>query len=330
MNELFPFIRLNGFPASQEDVKNRREHVKKIVISHPKYSNTLTQIEEIHFYSKGSVKPDSLFLSGEAGVGKSTVLEEYSDRFPRQIIDNNTVIPILYTSVPVGATPKSVASQLLYSLGDPAYEKGTEISMTSRLLHFINRCKVEMLIIDEFQHLLDRDTKHVLNKASDWVKSFCDNAGVPIILCGYPESKKIFKFNHQLDRRFLSKISLERFRYYTKDEQIEFRAFLKNIDDRLPFVERSKLSAKQLAEKVFYATNGIPSHVNKLLYEATGLAAKSGSDLIDENHLYEAFNRIDISARPYVSNPFMIKNFNLVEAFELEEQQNKEDNKRII
>ncbi|MFO1444486.1 TniB family NTP-binding protein [Bacillus sp. Bva_UNVM-123] len=326
MNEEFAFKRLNGIPASKEDVRNRREHVKKIVIVHPTYSNLLTEIEEIHYYSKGSVKPDSLFLSGEAGVGKSTVLEEYTSRFPRDIVNNNTVIPVLYSTVPVGATPKTVAARLLYSLGDPAYDKGTEISQTSRLLNFIKKCKVELIIIDEFQHLLDRDTKHVLNKASEWVKSFCDEAGVPIILCGFPESKKIFKFNSQLDRRFLTKLSMEGFRYNTRDEQIEFRAFLKNIDDRLPFVDRSLLASKQLADKFFYATNGLPSHLNKLLYEATGLAAKSGSDSIDENHLYDGFNKIDMSTRPFTTNPFTLKNFNIVEAFELEELRSKDAN----
>jgi type II secretory pathway predicted ATPase ExeA len=328
MNEHFQFKKLNGIPASRQDVKNRREHVKRIVISHPMYSFILSQIEEIHFNSKDSVDPDSLFLSGEAGVGKSTVLEAYADRFPKEIIDNTTVIPILYTKVPVGATPKSVASQLLYSLGDPAYDKGTEISQTSRLLHFIKRCKVELILIDEFQHLLDRETKHILNKASDWVKSFCDDAGVPIILCGYPESKKIFKHNEQLDRRFLNKEKMEAFQYYTKEEQIEFRVFLKSLDERLPFVEKSSLAVKQLADKMYYASKGIPSHVKAVVLEATGLAAKSGSDLIDENHLYDAFNMIEISSRPFVTNPFTLKNFNLVEAFELEELKNK--NKKII
>ncbi|MFC0414161.1 TniB family NTP-binding protein [Cytobacillus solani] len=326
MNEQLPFKRLNGIPASKEDVRNRREHVKRIVIAHPNYSDLLTEIEEVHYYSKGSVKPDSLFLSGEAGVGKSTLLEDYTSRFPRDIVNNNTVIPVLYSTLPVGATPKTVAARLLYSLGDPAYDKGTEISQTSRLLNFIKKCKVELIIIDEFQHLLDRDTKHILNKASEWVKSFCDEAGVPIILCGFPESKKIFKFNSQLDRRFLTKLSMEGFRYYTKEEQIEFRAFLKSIDEQLPFIDRSSLASKQLADKFFYATNGIPSHVNKILYEATGLAAKSGNDSIDENHLYDAFNKIEFTTRPFVTNPFTVKNFNIVEAFELEKLRSKDAN----
>jgi type II secretory pathway predicted ATPase ExeA len=325
-NQHFPFKRLNGTPADQNDVRNRREHVKKIVIAHPNYRRILSEVEDIHFYSQESVKPDSMFLSGVAGVGKSTVLEEYSNRFQRKLVNNTTVIPVLYSTVPVGATPKSVASKLLHSLGDPAYEKGTQIGQTSRLLNFIKKCKVELIIIDEFQHLLDRDTQHVLNKASEWVKSFCDEAGVPIILCGFPESKKIFKFNPQLDRRFLMKLKMDGFYYNTKEEQIKFRTFLNSIDKMLPFVESSSLASKQLADKFYYATNGVPSHLNKILYEATALAAKSGSDSIDENHLYEAFNKLEFSTRPFVSNPYTIKNFNIVEAFEIEKLRSKDAN----
>lgn len=253
-------------------------------------------------------------------MGKTTILEEYRNNFERYIKDGYTIVPVLYNKVPVGATPKSVASSLLRSLGDPAYDKGTENSQTARLLHFIKACQVEMIIIDEFQHLIDRETKHVLNKASDWIKSFCDNAGIPIILCGMPESSKIFDHNDQLDRRFSEKIEMDGFNYITKENQIEFRAFLKNMDEKLPFNMNSNLANKKLADKLFYASKGNPYYVNKIILEATTIAAKSGGDFIDENHLYDAFTMIKISKRPYITNPFGKENFNILNAFEREER----------
>lgn len=312
------FDKLNGFPASKAEVKRRREHVKGVVVSHPRYSKVMEKIEELHFYSNGSIEPDSLFLSGETGIGKSTALKEYRDRFSRYINEGYTIVPVLYNKIPVGATPKSVASSLLMSLGDPAYDKGTETSQTARLLHFIDKCKVELIIIDEFQHLIDRETKNVLKKASEWVKSFCDDAGVPIILCGMTESEKIFAVNDQLDRRFPEKVSMFSFKYSSREEQIEFRAFLKNIDEQLPFYNKSYLADKKKADKMFYATNGVPFYVNKILREATTLAAKSGHDSIDENHLYEAFNMIKITNRPFVTNPFADDKFNIMDAFDQE------------
>ncbi|MCH1627416.1 TniB family NTP-binding protein [Ferdinandcohnia quinoae] len=318
MTDSVVYDKLNGFPASMEEVRSRREKVKTLVVPHPRYSFIMSKIEEMHFYSKGSVQPESIFLSGETGVGKTTLLEEYRNRYPRSIIDGYTIVPVLYNKVPVGATPKSVAASLLRSLGDPAYDKGTENSQTARLLYFIKVCKVEMIIIDEFQHLIDRETKHVLNKASDWVKSFCDEAGVPVILCGMPESQKIFAHNAQLDRRFAEKIDMNRFCYTTREEQIEFRGFLKSIDEELPFYHKSFLADKKLSDRMFYATNGVPYYVNKILLEATTIAAKSGNDSLDENHLHEAFNMLKISNRPLVTNPFANEDFDILDAYELE------------
>ena len=319
MNNL-TYENLNGFPASPIEVKKRREHVKAIIISHPRYTSIYKKLEEVHFYSKDSVQADSLFLYGNTGVGKTTILEEYRNNFERYIKDGYTIVPVLYNKVPVGATPKSVASSLLRSLGDPAYDKGTENSQTARLLHFIKACQVEMIIIDEFQHLIDRETKHVLNKASDWIKSFCDNAQVPIILCGMPESSKIFDHNDQFDRRFSEKIEMDGFNYQTKESQIEFRGFLKSLDEQLPFNIKSNLASKKLADKFFYATKGIPYYVNKILLEATTIATKSGDDYIDENHLYEAFSQIKISRRTNLFNPFGSEDFNILDAMELEDR----------
>ncbi|WP_059172005.1 TniB family NTP-binding protein [Bacillus sp. FJAT-27445] len=314
------FQKLNGIPASIIEVKRRREHVKNIIVNHPSYSEILETLEEIHLFSTNSVESESLFLYGIPGVGKSTVLEKYRDQYPRQLINGCTIVPVLYNKVPVGATPKSLASSLLNSLGDPAYDKGTETSQTERLLTFIQKCQVEMIIIDEFQHLIDRETKNVLNKASDWVKKFCDDVGVPIVLCGMPESVKIFEHNEQLDRRFLNKVELGKFNYSTSDEQIYFRTFLNNIDEQLPFFFKSNLAKKSLANKFFYATNGIPSYVNMLIREATTIAAKNGNDFLDENHLYSAFNKLKFSNRPNVTNPFADDNFNIIEAYEREER----------
>lgn len=317
------FKELNGFPADIKEIRSRKEHVKKIIVEHPRYKIILDKIEEIHLLSRGSVLADNLFLYGSTGVGKSTVLKEYASRFHRQIVDGNTKIPILYFKVPVGATPKSVASSMLLAMKDPNYDKGTETNQTARILNFVQKCEVEMVIIDEFQHLIDRETQHVLNRASEWVKKFSEDANIPIILAGMKESEIIFDHNEQLDRRFTEKEELKGFEFSTREEQTEFRIFLNTIDEQLPFPHRSNLADVKMAEKFFYVSNGNPYYINKVLQEATVLAAKSGSDTIDQNHLFSAFNKLKISKRPNIANPFKAEKFNIVEAIAKEERLNK-------
>jgi len=52
-------------------------------------------------------------------------------------------------------------------------------------------CKVELLILDEFQHFQDRDSLKVLKTASDWLKLLMDENGVPIVLAGLPYSHTV-------------------------------------------------------------------------------------------------------------------------------------------
>lgn len=314
---------LNGKPASIHDIKNRKEHVKRIVIEHPKYKAIYKRIEETHLFSLGSSQADGVFLTGISGVGKTTLLKDYTERFPRKVVDGTSIVPILYFKVPVGATPKAVASQILYELGDINFDKGTQVQLTTRIFYFVERCKVEMIIMDEFQHLIDRDTEHVLNKASDWIKTFLEEVNIPVLLCGMPEAEKIFIRNKQLDRRFCIRESLEPFNYRTRDEQNEFRTFLKVIDNELPFQKPANLANPKLAEKIFYATKGVPFFVLKILEEATVEAAKNGMDLITEFELYEAYRKITLSQRPNSVNPFNNNEFNLIDAFDYENRKNK-------
>lgn len=128
------------------------------------------------------------------------------------------------------ATCKSLANALLTAIGDPAAEKGTLISQTNRLTKYFQACSVELLILDEFQHFQDRDSKKVLKTVSDWLKLLMDRTRVPIVLAGLPYSHTILDEigNEQLQRRFATRIELEPFAYETSAERQNFRRFLKD------------------------------------------------------------------------------------------------------
>jgi len=307
------FRPLNGNPPDILEIKRRKQHVENIIVQHPRYLETYKEIEEYHLLSTTSKEPKGLFIYGNTGVGKSSILTGYADRYPKYEDQGITKVPILYSIVPVGATPKSVASSILSSLGDPNFDRGSENDLTERLLKFIAKdiCDVQMIIIDEFQHIIDRETEKVLKKASDWLKSFSDKAGIPMIICGLPESMKIFERNEQLDRRFSIKHPIKKFEYQTKEEQLEFRGFLNVIAEMLPFYSRSNLADKHLSEKIYYASRGVPYYIKLILIEATVCALKSGRDSIDEIDLSIAFDRINISSRKFAKNPFKIEKFNL-------------------
>lgn len=116
------FKPLKGKIPTLKEIKRRKEHVKSIIIPYPRYKSLIDKIEEHHQLSFGSVQPDGLYLYGETGLGKSTILKEYKNKYPSKRIGGSTKLPVLYLTVPVGATPKSVASKILLEMGDPNYD----------------------------------------------------------------------------------------------------------------------------------------------------------------------------------------------------------------
>lgn len=316
------FESLNGKKASNEELKRRVEHVKKIIVHHPNYGGLLEELEMMLVLSEDSVSPEGLYIYGPTGVGKSTVTQEFTARYPRRIVKTEegeyTHVTVLHVRVPPKATPKMLASKILEVMKDPLHHKGTLTELTSRIHHYVRKLGIKMIILDEFQHLIDADTDHVLTTASNWVKTFTEEVQIAVVLCGMPESVSVFLSNPQLDRRYCNKVSLEPFKYGTPEEIIAFRTFLQKIDMDLPFHNRSNIADPHIAAKIYYISKGIPFYVMKLMEKATYFAAVLGADKITETHLAKALPKLKQVARPYVINPFEDNSFDLAAAISSE------------
>lgn len=215
------------------------------------------------------------------------------------------------------SNPKSVASKILHSLGDHFFDKGTEKTMTVRTHLLLKECGVEMIVFEEFQHLIDSDTHKVIRKAADWVKTFSNEVKIPIILCGLPELEKIFVSNEQLDGRFPIRKTIPLYKYRDNEDKFMFKTFLKNVDLALPFANQSHLANNEISSKIFYSSLGNTRQIMNLLEKATELVTSHGQDSISEEYLYLAFNEINNSQRPHIINPFNDK-FNYSEYIDIE------------
>ncbi|URN93097.1 MAG: TniB family NTP-binding protein [Candidatus Pristimantibacillus lignocellulolyticus] len=314
------FSSLNGIALtfSEPEYKERIEHVKKIIVRHPQYEEVYNELEEVHITSQGSVQASQLNLSGRTGAGKTTIVKQYVERHPRKLTDTGTIIPVLYVKVPPRLkTPKALASKILGEMGDLFANSGTDEELGRSIVQFVRDCQTEMIILDEFQHLIDRDTLNVLATASDWLKLLTEELNIPVILCGLPESKDIFEYNEQIDGRYPRRIILEPFGFEEQAQQKKFRLFLKKLDGEMPFSEYSNLSDPMLASKIHYVTEGVPRYIKDILIEATKTSLKRGIDYINEDSLHDAFHRLTRSNQRYAINPFGDARFNYFDAIEI-------------
>ncbi|MGQ7889139.1 TniB family NTP-binding protein [Paenibacillus sp. WC2504] len=322
MDENKEYKRLNGMRVDEKDLQERLLDIENIVVHHKRFTELYNMIHDCHHLN------DGLVIMGDTGAGKSTLFKKYESAYPREtktrIRNNHTEryesVPVLRVELDSNSSPLNVASKMLERLGDP-FTNGTEKVLTARLKRLIPDSDVKVIFIDEVQHIVASDTQKVIYKAADWIKQFANDVKIPIVFGGIKEkAKSIFASNQQLDERFPNKQEFNVFPYSNPDEQKEFRGYLKGIEVKLPFADRSssKIYDPYLAEKIYYASLGTPRTIYHLLRHASSKALRAGSDMLEEKHLFEGFGLLSFETRPKVINPFDGKVFNLSVALEKE------------
>ncbi len=287
-------------------IEDRVRLVEDLYIHFPRNAAVLKAIRECHNHAKTANEAEGVLIQGDTGAGKTTIIRLYARDHLRTPTEDGTIVPVLCASVPVPATCKSLATALLAAIGDPAADRGTQVSQTCRLKKYFQTCRVELLILDEFQHFQDRDSKKILKTVSDWLKLLMDQTRVPIVLVGLPYSHTILDEigNEQLQRRFATRVDLEPFGYETSAEKQDFRRFLNAIDDKLPLAEKSNLADSAMAFCIYQATSGIVAHVMKLIRRATVIALESNCEVLTLEIFALAYEQRLAAYNPSKTNPF--------------------------
>jgi Cdc6-like AAA superfamily ATPase len=168
-------------------LKERIVIVESLFIVYPFLKWCLEKIDECQQFSKLSAEPQCLLITGETGVGKITLSKMHEAKYPRLDLEGGTVVPVLRATIPIPSTSKTLVTTLLNDLGDPNATTGSTHVQTLRLVDLLIACKTELIILDEFQHFIDRDSEKVLAEISDWLKNLIDKWKKPIILMGLPQ-----------------------------------------------------------------------------------------------------------------------------------------------
>ncbi len=213
-------------------------------------------------------------------------------------------MPVVTAAIPVPATAKSLATRLLVALGDPLAERGTTVQQTLRVARLLKEYRVELLILDEFQHFIDRDSNHILLTVANWLKDLINESQVPLVLTGMPYSEVILQANAQLERRFQQRLRLAPFGWDTAEQQIELQTFLQHVDAALPFTEVTHLSDTEMARRIYCATAGVTGAVMKLVRRAAVLAVTRGATRVSQALLAEAYDERLAAGNQHLPHPF--------------------------
>lgn len=275
------------------------------LIRHPAFASAMQAIERCHLYGHHLVEePDCLLITGVSGAGKSTLRRTYAARYPREELEEVTVIRVLELELPAAPTIKNVAERILMALGDPYPDKGSAEAKTGRIITLFKFCGVELVMLDEFQQFVDNSGGKIEYKVADWLKQLINATRVPFVLLGLPRCKRILEVNEQLRRRFLPQAILSPFSIKKKPEAIRFAEFLNTLHSQIPLSKPSAFIEPAVVPLMFYATNGLIDYLMKLTSNAMQIALEEKRDCIDIEVLRRAFEGAIWSGVDRERNPF--------------------------
>jgi hypothetical protein len=273
-------------------------------ICHQRFRKALFQIAELHHRRRTHGVGGGVLLIGPSGAGKSTILDAYKAEYPRSFEAQRTNIPVLVVRVPSSPTVRSLAGAILEEMGDRRSHRGTAPERTSRLVEFIKRCGVEMLLLDEFQQLFYTPTVTAFRDVTDWLKNLLESTGLGIVGCGLPAAELVIRSNEQLSRRFSQCTRMDPFSLEDEADFIEYRGLLKAIASHLPMECEIPLHEANLARRIHTASFGLLDYTIKLLEGAVSAANLAGLTTLSLDVLAASFRERIWKDVPDILNPF--------------------------
>lgn len=277
-----------------KDTRTLLERANAALIRYPRFKDLHRDIRECQELSRLAGEPQCMSLEGITGAGKTTLIRDYAAMFPRIEEEDGMRIPVFCLETPSPVTVKGMAATMLARLGDPAAHRGTLWSMNFRLIKLMIACQVELAILDDFHHLIDKETNRILEKVSDWLKVLIKETGVTFLVVGIEgKAERILEANAQLSRLFAVRETLEPFRYDPADETSiqEFAQFVRYTEKAVETPLPETLPRLELLYRLHYATDGIVGNLMNLMRYAALMTRQQEKTAIELPILAAAFNK---------------------------------------
>jgi len=280
--------------------------VEHILVLHPQMQAILDKMDYCREHAKNALESIGMLVTGEKGTGKTTIMDVYLERNQIRKTRTATYIPVLPIRIPVPASERGLTITLLTALNDPYPSKGSIVVQTLRVYKLVEKCLVDLVIFDEFQHFAERESFKLNRTVSDWTKNFMSETRRPLILFGTPKSAEILdgEENEQLRRRFPYRMKLRKFGWKSKEDQMIFRKFLDTVDRKLPLSETSQLSDPKTSARIYKATGGLMFEIMRLIRWAAVATLKRDEPKISLDLLKESFEENLATNSPNLRNPF--------------------------
>ena len=211
----------------------------------PTLQTLIQKLDAIRYYrSLGQAR--CFLLGGVSGVGKSSILNWYAVNYLPTIQDTHNHVPIIKIDAPVSnRSPKPLFQRMLLACG-ATNVRGDEEHYLQLLELYFQQCGVELLIVDEVEHITQPALRRRLLELSNLT-------GVPIV-CASCNPIAWTTGDAEIQGRWNDYFELTQFVGPRLD------VFLTLLDLLLPFEEDSRLGLRKVPSPQGEAVADGPAH----------------------------------------------------------------------
>ncbi|KGJ97742.1 MULTISPECIES: TniB family NTP-binding protein [unclassified Pseudoalteromonas] len=263
------------------------------IVMHSQIKTIFNDFDELRLNRIFQSDQQCMLLIGDTGVGKSHTINHYKKRvLATQNYSRNTM-PVLISRISRGKGLDATLIQMLADLelfgSSQIKKRGYKTDLTKKLVESLIKAQVELLIINEFQELIEFKSIQERQQIANGLKFISEEAKVPIVLVGMPWAATIAE-EPQWASRLVRKRKLEYFSL--KNDSKYFRQYLMGLAKKMPFDEPPKLESKNTTIALFAACRGENRALKHLLLEALKLAL-SCNEYLENKHFITAYEKFD-------------------------------------
>ncbi len=235
-----------------------------VTINHRRYGDAMAAIAKLHLAQQTHQHGGGLLICGPSGIGKSTILKKYSANFPTYAEGRQTIMPVLMVTCPSSATANGLISAMFDAMGFPIPSRTDLAEKTIKICKLMRMYKVELMLLDEFQHAYFSRSLADFRQLIDTVKNIMNETKVASVLVGLNEVDEVISTNEQVARRHSERVEITTFKLDDEDDFREFRSILKVYQDALVIPSEVPLYEANLARRFLVASNGNLDYLRRI------------------------------------------------------------------
>jgi DNA transposition AAA+ family ATPase len=272
----------------------------------------LEQLRQLGIAQPGQRKR-ALRVLAPSGAGKTTTVMAYAAKVEERLPEDERAWrrPVVILPIHPKIKVKGWWSALLQVLGEQiSRPRDTEETLRLRASEAIARSGVELLVIDEAQHLAV--TTKMIGEVTDRMKRFLDDGVVPVVFVGTSDAKEMLQSNLQLVNRMLPPADIVSLRSENTKDRRELEHFLKRLDAEIVarklMAEPAGLDETLVAACLMQIAGGNLGRIVNLLRLALGRAYRRQASRIEPVDLQAATALWAVGQGVITKNPFTPEN----------------------